>query len=60
MAIRKDNSIEIILDVDKINDKILLRNYILKTLRWLFIEQDVTYWSGSGRQMLFNGILGIS
>lgn len=32
---------------------------ILKTLRWLFIEQDITYWSGQGRQMLFNEILGL-
>jgi hypothetical protein len=32
---------------------------ILKTLRWLFIEQDVTYWSGSGRTMLYNEIVKI-
>ena len=32
---------------------------ILKTLRWLFIEQDITYWSGSGRSMLYNGIMEI-
>lgn len=32
---------------------------ILKTLRWLFIEQDVTYWSGQGRNMLYNGILNL-
>lgn len=32
---------------------------ILKTLRWLFIEQDITYWSGQGRQMLFNEILSL-
>lgn len=32
---------------------------ILKTLRWLFIEQDITYWSGQGRQMLFNEILAL-
>lgn len=32
---------------------------ILKTLRWLFIEQDITYWSGQGRQMLFNVILAL-
>jgi hypothetical protein len=30
---------------------------ILKTLRWLFIEQDITYWSGQGRSMLFDKIL---
>jgi len=32
---------------------------ILKTLRWLFIEQDVTYWSGQGRNMLYNNILNL-
>jgi hypothetical protein len=32
---------------------------ILKSLRWLFIEQDITYWSGQGRGMLFNGILDL-
>ncbi len=29
---------------------------LLKTLKWLFIEQDVTYWNYSGRAMLRNGI----
>lgn len=29
---------------------------VLKTLRWLFIEQDVTYWSGQGRNMLYSHI----
>lgn len=24
------------------------------TLKWLFIEQDITYWGGSGRYMLYN------
>lgn len=32
---------------------------ILKTLRWLFIEQDITYWSGQGREMLYSTILKI-
>ena len=32
---------------------------ILKSLRWLFIEQDITYWSGEGRDMLFNAILDL-
>lgn len=26
---------------------------ILKSIKWLFIEQDVTYWNWSGRFMLF-------
>ena len=29
---------------------------VLKTLRWLFIEQDVTYSSGQGRNMLYTHI----
>jgi len=29
---------------------------ILKVLKWLFIEQDVTYWNYDGREMLFRGI----
>lgn len=32
---------------------------ILKTLRWLFIEQDITYWSGQGRHMLYDVIVNI-
>lgn len=32
---------------------------ILKLLRWFFIEQDITYWARSGREMLFNAILDI-
>lgn len=29
---------------------------LLKILKWLFIEQDVTYWNYVGRQMLKDGI----
>jgi hypothetical protein len=29
---------------------------ILKALKWLFIEQDVTYWNYDGRMMLWRGI----
>lgn len=32
---------------------------ILKTIKWLFIEQDITYWSFSGRAMLFNGLQNV-
>lgn len=28
----------------------------LKLIRWFFIEQDITYWSGQGREMFYNGI----
>ena len=30
---------------------------ILKVLKWLFIEQDITYWNRSGRDMLYNSII---
>lgn len=29
---------------------------LLKILKWLFIEQDITYWNYDGRAMLKNGI----
>lgn len=32
---------------------------IIKTLKWLFIEQDIRYWNYSGRDMLWNGIKDI-
>lgn len=28
----------------------------LKLIRWFFIEQDITYWSGLGRDMFFQAI----
>lgn len=27
---------------------------ILLSLKWLFIEQDITYWNTSGRAMLYS------
>lgn len=35
----------------------LSTDLILKVLKWLFIEQDITYWNRSGREMLYNGII---
>lgn len=32
---------------------------LLKLLRWLFIEQDITYWAQTGREMLMSGIIEI-
>jgi len=29
---------------------------VLKVIKWLFIEQDLTYWLGTGRDMLMNAI----
>lgn len=33
---------------------------IIKTLKWLFIEQDIHYWNYSGRDMLWKGIYNIN
>ncbi len=30
---------------------------ILKSIKWLFIEQDITYWNWSGRNMFYSGII---
>lgn len=32
---------------------------ILKVIKWLFIEQDITYWNWSGRNMLYNSLNNI-
>jgi hypothetical protein len=32
---------------------------LLKSIKWLFVEQDVTYWSYSGRTMLYNGLKNV-
>lgn len=32
---------------------------LLETIKWLFVEQDVTYWNYSGREMFFNAIQDI-
>lgn len=29
---------------------------IARTIKWLFLEQDVTYWNWSGRKMLWNAL----
>jgi len=29
---------------------------LLRIIKWLFIEQDLTYWLGTGRNMLMSGI----
>ena len=31
---------------------------ILKLVKWLFLEQDVTYWNYSGRAMLYQSLKG--
>jgi len=32
---------------------------ILECIKWLFAEQDVTYWNYSGRAMFYDGILSV-
>lgn len=32
---------------------------LLECIKWLFIEQDVTYWNYSGRAMFYSGIKSI-
>lgn len=32
---------------------------LLKTIKWLFLEQDITYWNFSGRAMFYGGISSI-
>jgi len=31
-------------------------NLLIKLIKWLFIEQDITYWTKSGRKMFMNAI----
>jgi len=33
---------------------------IIKTLKWMFIEQDIRYWNYSGRDMLWSSITSIN
>ncbi len=32
---------------------------LLYTIKWLFIEQDMTYWNQSGREMNYNGLMKV-
>lgn len=32
---------------------------ILECIKWLFVEQDVTYWNYSGRAMFYNEIINV-
>ena len=32
---------------------------LLKVIKWLFIEQDITYWSFSGRKMFYKGLKNV-
>lgn len=35
---------------------ILSAEELVLTIKWLFIEQDVTYWNWSGRHMLYQAL----
>ncbi len=35
---------------------LLTTEEVVMAIKWLFIEQDVTYWNWSGRNMLFSGL----
>jgi len=62
-------AIEVIFNCRSYNDTLLYTSnlpnvgleyeLLLKLLRWFFIEQDLTYWSGTGREMLYQGILNV-
>lgn len=32
---------------------------LLKVIKWLFIEQDITYWSFTGRKMFYDGLKNV-
>ena len=32
---------------------------LLKCIKWLFVEQDITYWSYSGRNMLYTELKNV-
>lgn len=40
----------------KVNSKEIRASRALLLAKWFFIEQDVTYWTESGRHMLWNSI----
>ena len=31
--------------------------FLFKTIKWLFVEQDITYWNWTGRAMLYNHLI---
>lgn len=51
-------------DIDSLNSISFKSGFpcdlIIKTLKWLFIEQDIRYWNYSGRDMLWKGIHNIN
>lgn len=37
----------------------LSTDILFETIKWLFVEQDITYWNYSGREMFYNAIISI-
>lgn len=58
------DSIEAIYNCHEITDEMISISFktgysaemLLKTIKWFFIEQDVTYWNYSGRKKFMSGI----
>lgn len=47
-------------DVSNINFSTgLPADILIEVIKWLFAEQDVTYWNYSGRAMFYEGLCGI-
>lgn len=48
-------------NLDSINYEIhnIKIELILKCIKWLFVEQDITYWSYSGRKMFYEGLKNV-
>jgi len=64
------NQVQIVIDEIYFCNEINIQNFkdtinniqietILKLIKWLFIEQDITYWNFSGRNMLYKGLKSI-
>ncbi|HEX4378605.1 MAG TPA: hypothetical protein VH022_01105, partial [Candidatus Acidoferrum sp.] len=47
---------KVLADTHLIFKKGLSAELLLKVLKWLFVEQDITYWNYDGRMMLWRGI----
>ncbi len=48
---KKDNMCKQAFDFYEFINFVFSVEHILKTIKWLFIEQDIRYWNYSGRQM---------
>jgi hypothetical protein len=46
-------------DTDLVFSSGISSNLLIKLIKWLFIEQDITYWTKSGRKMFMDAIRNI-